>query len=60
MADTTENTKQEKLEEFQKLVDDFDLAMLVTEAEDGRHCFAHDGHAKTSARRGYVVCHDAR
>jgi len=35
MADATANTKQEKLEEFQKLVDDFDLAMLVTEAEDG-------------------------
>ncbi|MEP6835504.1 MAG: pyridoxamine 5'-phosphate oxidase family protein [Gemmatimonas sp.] len=35
MTDTTQNSKQEKLEEFQKLVDDFDLAMLVTTSEDG-------------------------
>ena len=35
MADDTANTKQEKLAEFQKLVDDFDLAMLVTKALDG-------------------------
>ncbi len=35
MADSTHNTKQEKLEEFQKLVDGFDLAMLVTLAGDG-------------------------
>lgn len=35
MADNTAPTKAEKLEEFQKLVDDFDLAMLVTIGEDG-------------------------
>ncbi|MGV3710541.1 MAG: pyridoxamine 5'-phosphate oxidase family protein [Gemmatimonas sp.] len=35
MADNTAHTKQEKLEEFKKLVDDFDMGMLVTIAEDG-------------------------
>lgn len=35
MADNTPSSKQEKLEEFQKLVDGFDLAMLVTQAADG-------------------------
>lgn len=34
-ADKSGNSKQAKLEEFQKLVDDFDLAMLVTQADDG-------------------------
>ena len=35
MADATANSKQDKLEEFQKMVDHFDLAMLITEAKDG-------------------------
>jgi general stress protein 26 len=35
MADNTAHTKQEKLEEFKNLVDDFDMGMLVTIAEDG-------------------------
>lgn len=35
MSDNTATTKQEKMQEFQKLVDGFDLAMLVTHADDG-------------------------
>lgn len=35
MSEHTATTKQEKLQEFQELIDGFDLAMLVTHAEDG-------------------------
>ncbi|MEO7998741.1 MAG: pyridoxamine 5'-phosphate oxidase family protein [Gemmatimonadaceae bacterium] len=34
MSEHTATTKQEKMQEFQKLVDGFDLAMLVTVADD--------------------------
>lgn len=35
MAENDRHDKQEKLQEFQKLIDKFDLAMLVTHADDG-------------------------
>jgi len=35
MSEKGAHTKQEKLAEFQQLVDKFDLAMLVTHADDG-------------------------
>lgn len=35
MAEKGEHTKQDKMQEFQELVDKFDLGMLVTHADDG-------------------------
>ncbi len=35
MAEKDGNTKQDRMQEFQALVDKFDLAMLVTHADDG-------------------------
>ena len=35
MADKDSNNKKEKLSEFQQLIDKFNLAMLITHADDG-------------------------